>query len=123
MRKISEQCAKHFWDGTEAHLSKRDSIINTGDSVILELWGHAIATREAETLIIDSCGYQTNTTKERLNGILYKLNWRIYQHKGVWYVEDVSKGMTHYGCKHDLLKDVRFRDGMRLDTFTNRWTE
>lgn len=53
---------------------------------ILQLFGNNIAYRYNDperTLTITNCGWQTNTTKERLNGIP---NVSIYQKKGHWYL-------------------------------------
>jgi len=53
---------------------------------ILKLFGNAIAYRYNDpnnTLSITNCGWQTNTTKERLNGLP---NVRIQQKRGEWYL-------------------------------------
>jgi hypothetical protein len=53
---------------------------------ILKLFGNAIAYRYNDpnnTLSITNCGWQTNTTKERLNGLP---NVRIQQKQGNWYL-------------------------------------
>lgn len=53
---------------------------------IMKLYNNAIAYRYNDperTLCIDSCGWTTNTTKERLNGIK---GVHIKQKNGVWYL-------------------------------------
>ena len=47
------------------------------------LFGNIIAERVNNELIICNCGYPTNTTKERLNGLP---NVSIVQCKGEWYL-------------------------------------
>jgi hypothetical protein len=55
-----------------------------GDSTILRLYGHKIAYKDiTKQISIDSCGYMTNTTKERLNGIPGVC---IRQKAGKWYL-------------------------------------
>lgn len=53
--------------------------------VSLYLHGNRIAYRQDCQLFISTCGWQTKTTKERLNGLpgVY-----IYQKKGQWYLND-----------------------------------
>jgi hypothetical protein len=53
---------------------------------ILKLFGNEIAYRyndPEKTLTITNCGWESNTTKERLNGID---GVKIYQRKGEWYL-------------------------------------
>ena len=53
--------------------------------------------------MIDSCGYMTHTTKERLNGIP---GIQVVQRKGVWYLNGIEWDgsrvavETNYAC-HD----------------------
>lgn len=62
-----------------------------GGGVTVYLHGHAIARWQADTgvLTVSDCGWQTATTKSRLNAILdsFKCD-RIYQDKFVWYRND-----------------------------------
>jgi hypothetical protein len=53
---------------------------------ILKLFGNEIAYRyndPEKTLSITNCGWESSTTKERLNGIE---GVRIHQRKGQWYL-------------------------------------
>lgn len=53
---------------------------------VVYLHGHAIAKFSADGLFISDCGWQTATTKSRLNAILDAFNCgRIYQRDHVWY--------------------------------------
>jgi hypothetical protein len=52
----------------------------------MKLHGNAIAYRyndPEQTLSITNCGWQTNTTKERLNSIP---GVNIYQKAGIWFL-------------------------------------
>ncbi len=49
----------------------------------LFLHGNKIAEKGADGLYITNAGWQSNTTKERLNGLP---NVSIYQAKGEWYL-------------------------------------
>ena len=64
MRKVTEQVVKAFLD------SEYNACGNTStDGQSLWLHGHKIARKTDEGIEINNCGYQTNVTKERLNGI------------------------------------------------------
>ena len=85
MRKITAQSVDAFMD---ARPFKKDNmqvevLLNC---TIMKLYGNAIAYRYNDpdrTLTITNCGWFTNTTKERLNGIP---NVHINQKKGQWYL-------------------------------------
>ena len=57
------------------------------------LFGNCIATLSKDELYITTCGYKTNTTKERLNGILSNLNFFIFQKNFTWYIRDRNLGV------------------------------
>ena len=62
-----------------------------GGGVTVYLHNNAIARWQADqgVLIISDCGWETSTTKSRLNAILNAFNLgRIYQSKFVWYRND-----------------------------------
>ena len=65
MRKVTEQVIQAFLN------SENKSVGNTStDGQSLWLHGHKIARKTDEGIEINNCGYQTNVTKERLNGLL-----------------------------------------------------
>lgn len=85
MRKITNNsvnafmCAKPFKQGN----MEVEVLPNV---TILKLHGHSIAYRYNDpkrTLSISACGWLTNTTKERLNGID---GVNISQHNFIWYL-------------------------------------
>lgn len=61
-----------------------------------KLHGHVIGyyRPHAGTLTLRDCGYQTATTKSRLNAILGSLapRFRVYQAAGDWYLDDRDGG-------------------------------
>jgi hypothetical protein len=61
--------------------------------IVVKLHGNKIARIFPSTrrMILSSCGWQTNTTKSRLNAILSGLNFfggRVYQEDFDWYIGD-----------------------------------
>ena len=54
------------------------------------LHGHEIACYDHNTnsIQLDSCGYETNTTKSRLNAILDEVKYgaRVFQRNWTWFV-------------------------------------
>lgn len=91
MRKITKrsvECFKHGVkfksDNTEVKISKEHNSSN------FFLFGYCIASFKTNQnqLVLDDCGYETVTTKERLNGILSEFNLPYYisQQKYKWYL-------------------------------------
>jgi hypothetical protein len=66
MRKITQQAAQAFKSLTPFKSGntevKADPVMKIA---FLVLHGHVIAEKQNDLLFIDSCGYRTNTTKER----------------------------------------------------------
>jgi hypothetical protein len=59
------------------------------------LFGNNIAQISDSEVFISTCGWESNTTKERLNGILQAFGLgRISQKNFVWYIngEELSRG-------------------------------
>ena len=56
------------------------------DQVFMLLHGNAIANLDKGVLSIDSAGWKTNTTKERLNGLK---GVSIHQKAGLWYLNGI----------------------------------
>lgn len=85
MRKITEQSINAFMAAKEFKSS--NTTVEVKENVtILKLHNNPIAYRYNDpenTLSITNCGWQSNTTKERLNGLP---NVSIKQSKGKWYL-------------------------------------
>ena len=97
MRLITQQSVKAFMN---AKTFKKDnmSVEVLPNVTILKLHGNAIAYRYNDpqrTLMIDSCGWFTPTTKERLNALP---NVNIYQKSFKWFLN----GKEWDGSKTDI---------------------
>ena len=85
MRKITKESIAAFNESKT--FNKQNMSVEVKPNVtILKLHGNSIAYRynnPERTLAITNCGWESNTTKERLNGIT---GVDIYQKKGIWYL-------------------------------------
>ncbi|MEM2189467.1 MAG: hypothetical protein QXG35_09090, partial [Nitrososphaerota archaeon] len=70
---------EHFWEARPAKRLPRDRVIVEGGFVKYILWRSAIAVwnRLSNTLTISDCGWRTQLTMGRLNGIISRLDYRI----------------------------------------------
>jgi len=93
MRKITSQSVDAFVN--EYRFNKGNTAVaGCGADQIhtwfFELHNNVIAKKEVQTdtLTISDCGWQTVTTKERLNGVLSRLTfgWGLFQKKGEWFL-------------------------------------
>jgi hypothetical protein len=89
MRTITENAIEKFLNA-ETFKSSNTIVEVLPNVTILKLFGNAIAYQyndPEKTLSITNCGWNTATTKERLNAIP---NVNIVQKKGVWFLNDVE---------------------------------
>ena len=111
MRKIEQQMNRAItnrtnWAGSNTTVTYNDS--TNCSSVFLH--GHNIATVDHSTnaVKISSCGWQTVTTKSRLNAILDEVKWgaRVFQKNFDWFVSfnnqtrDFVDGMILIDANH-----------------------
>ena len=91
MRKLEKQMNfalsnKGNWAGSNTTVLYNE---NTNCYSVL-LHGHQIATLDHNTkaLKLSSCGYETVTTKSRLNAILEEVKWgcRVFQKQFEWFI-------------------------------------
>ena len=85
MRSITIDACRAFIAARPFKRSNTEVVV-LDNVTILKLFGNEIAYRyndPEKTLTITNCGWKSNTTKERLNGI-YAV--RIHQRKGEWYL-------------------------------------
>ena len=91
MRKLERQMNfavsnKSNWCGSNTQVTFNE---NTNCSQV-RLHGHLIATFDHSTraLKIDSCGWQSVTTKSRLNALLEEVKWgcKVFQKNFDWFV-------------------------------------
>lgn len=89
MRQITKESVNAFLNAKP--FNKQNMTVEVLPNVtILKLYGNAIAYRYSDnerSLSITNCGWQSKTTKERLNGLLSALNMgRITQRNWEWYL-------------------------------------
>ena len=91
MRKIEREM--NFAVSNKANWTKSNTGVSYNDSTncsSIYLHGHQIATVDHNTnaVKISSCGYETVTTKSRLNALLFevKTGARVYQKNWNWFV-------------------------------------
>jgi hypothetical protein len=113
MRKLEKQMNfalsnKGNWAGSNTSVSYNDS--TNCSSVYLH--GHQIATLDHNTnsVKLDSCGYETNTTKSRLNAILDEVKYgcRVFQKKFEWFV-------SYRGTTTDFIDGMILLDTQSLE--------
>lgn len=84
MRKITADAVDAF--NNEMNFKRANTEVEhdtrTG-TTYLKLHGNTIARKRAGRLMVTNCGWFTNTTKERLNGLP---NVSIHQKNHVWYL-------------------------------------
>ena len=96
MRKITQQSIDAFINAKP--FNKQNMSVDVLPNVtILRLHGNAIAYRynnPEKTLSITNCGWFTNTTKERLNGLpnvhIQQKNWNWYLNGKEWNGEIID---------------------------------
>ena len=101
MRKIEQQM--NFAISNKADWSNSNTRVefnsNTNCSSIY-LHGHQIATYEhnLKAVKLSSCGWQTNTTKSRLNAILDEVKYgcKVFQKNFNWFVSYQSKTVNFF---------------------------
>ena len=82
---------KGNWSGSNTQVNYNS---NTNCSSIY-LHGHLIATfdHNLKAVKLSSCGYQTVTTKSRLNAILEEVKYgcKVFQKNWDWYLQNVNQ--------------------------------
>lgn len=88
MRTITHLAVKKFLNG-ENFSKDNTRVFSQNGLVQMILHGNPIAIRiYNRSIIIDNCGWFSNTTKERLNGLLYALGRIGIQQKDFkWYLD------------------------------------
>lgn len=105
MRNITEQVTRAFFEGRNFKLSNTEVHADcTG--VYLKLWGNLIAKRVNQRISISLAGYNTVTTRERLNGILENFNKRITTKKGIAFIIDKNTNESEEFPNDDKLRII-----------------
>lgn len=84
MKKITEEAIRAFTSGSAFHRGNTSVRVKNG-RVSLHLFGNRIAYQQDGQLFISTCGWQSDTTKERLNGLP---GVAIHQKNFIWYLND-----------------------------------
>lgn len=85
MRDITREAVSAFVDGRNFKKTNSQVVVRNGE-VFLYLHNNMIAHKHAGGLYVTHCGWRTNTTKERLNGILRAFKQPLISQKNfVWY--------------------------------------
>ena len=91
MRKITIQAAHAFYNFENFYLN--NTAVKSSEWISeMYLYGNLIAKLESGKLYISSAGWETTTTKERLNGILYDSEYSIRQKDFVWSILNYRTG-------------------------------
>ncbi len=86
MRKIEFQMVQAVTNGKD-FAKANTKVTHANDRAYVYLHGHNIAQVFDDYLLINDCGWQTVTTKSRLNALLRQLtDAGISQTKHVWYL-------------------------------------
>ena len=112
MRKLEKQMnsallRKSNWAGSNTTVSYNE--LTNCSSVYLH--GHQIATLDYHTnaLKLSSCGYETVTTKSRLNALLseFKYGCSVFQKNFDWYLKNVNQTVDFWDgmilCQGEIL--------------------
>ena len=85
MKKITIEATEAFVNCVD--FKKNNTVVTScGESSKMVLHGNTIAIKNSKNIKLSNCGYYTQTTKERLNGILSALNLGcIKQKNGKWF--------------------------------------
>jgi uncharacterized protein YneR len=86
MRKITREAVEAF--NNNLPFNKGNTVVFVSEmQTTLRLHGSSIARKREGKLEINPCGFLTNTTKERLNGLP---NVNISQKNFIWYLNGVE---------------------------------
>jgi len=112
MRKLEQQMnsallRKSNWAGSNTTVSYNE--LTNCSSVYLH--GHQIATLDYHTnaLKLSSCGYETVTTKSRLNALLseFKYGCKVFQKQFDWYLQNGNQTVDFWDgmilCQGEIL--------------------
>ena len=94
MRAITKAAVKAFFEGRPWSKDNTQVAVGNDGGVTMYLHGNPIARRIRKRVDICDGGFQSNTTKERLNGVLGALEPRYKKHVSQmdfeWYLGDTK---------------------------------
>ena len=94
MKKITREAVLAFLNNYEYRNSNTE--VTIGMDRELKLFGNTIARYNRGDIELTDAGWQSNTTKERLNGLLELLNLsecKVYQKNYTWYFDKNGERM------------------------------
>ena len=98
MRKVDAELVKAIRHQTDFSKGNRQVIQNENGTTDVFFHGHRIAAFINEDLMIDNCGYWTNTTKQILNVLLGEFcNSTLHQSNFDWFVTSPSGEQEYLG--------------------------
>lgn len=115
MRQITSDAARAFKDARSFSRSNTQVVVNRfiPEKPVVEMYlhGNLIARQETGSSIlqISHCGWETVTTKERLNGIIPRAMC-IFQKNWEWYIRGSD------GVPHKWSNVVRFTNYVYINT-------
>lgn len=117
MRQTSYQITDAFLNGR----SKKVGANSVTDGKSMYLFGNKIAEWREDGLWITNCGWQTPTTKDRLNSIGAYLNFGIYQRNHKWYLNGVEWDGTWIRVHDKLPAEVDLNAKNKQIVISKRW--
>ncbi len=93
MRKITSKATTAFFE--QRNFKSGNTTVTTSETeTILSLHGNPIAKLDHETgnLFVSDAGWQTSTTKERLNGVLNQVGEGVFQKNHEWFWNSDERG-------------------------------
>jgi len=95
MRDIEEKMVRAIQDKKSFTLDNTKVIIQDDNTIEVLLHNNLIARIKIDgSMLLFDGGYQSSTTKNRLNALLYGRPQKIYQKNYCWYVTDTIKNKT-----------------------------
>lgn len=103
MRKITRDAVNAFRNNEDFRRGNTEVSCNIFRNA-LYLHGNLIAVLDSDGLRVSSAGWETVTTKERLNGLLQAEGFQgIYQKDFIWYWDDG----TEFGSGWQVAREVQ----------------
>jgi hypothetical protein len=104
MKKITKQMALNLRNG----VNRKDGNTQVNDNALYLHGNKIVDLLENKLLVLNSRGWRTNTTKERLNGVLemFGTPYKIYQKNFQWFLFNT-----------ETKQSTDFFDGITLNAF------
>ena len=97
MRKIEAQMNKAIRNGSNFS-SSNTSVSHDSEGANVYLHGNHIATVKDNSILLFDGGWQSNTTKSRLNALCYEFatGYRVFQKNWDWFVADFQGNASDF---------------------------